>query len=192
MPIDQKMKTPDLPFFQRNAIEVAPDLIGCLLSYHNVGGTIVESEAYEIDDPASHSFRGLSKANAAMFGQPGNVYVYRSYGIHFCLNIVCRRGSAVLIRAIEPVMGIPSMQERRRTSDIRLLCSGPGKLCQALGISLEDNEKLIGKWPFSLSCPTITASVVTGRRIGISKAVDLPWRFGLEASRFVSRKFLLD
>ncbi len=179
----------ELEFFQRSASEVAPQLIGCSLCYRDAGGTIVESEAYEINDPASHSFRGLTKANAAMFGQPGTVYVYRSYGLHFCLNVVCRKGSAVLIRAIEPRLDVASMRARRSTDNIALLCSGPGRLCQALGISLQDNEKSIYEWPFSLSCPLIASSVVAGHRIGISKAADFPWRFGLKDSPFVSRKF---
>ncbi len=183
------MTTNMQPFFQRSAIEVAPELIGCFLFYHGAGGAIVETEAYELDDPASHSVRGLTERNSAMFGQPGTAYVYRSYGLHFCLNIVCRRGSAVLIRALEPTAGLALMQKRRKTDDVTRLCSGPGRLCQALGVTLQDNQRLIGERPFSFSPPQSRAAVISGRRIGISKAVDLPWRFGAAGSRYLSKKF---
>lgn len=176
-------------FFQRSAIEVAPELIGCFLFYHEAGGAIVETEAYELDDPASHSVRGLTKTNSAMFGRPGTAYVFRSYGLHICLNIVCRRGSAVLIRALEPTAGLALMHERRRTDDVTRLCAGPGRLCQALGVTLQDNQRPIGERPFSFSPPLSKAAVISGERIGISKAVDRQWRFGAAGSRYLSKKF---
>jgi DNA-3-methyladenine glycosylase len=176
-------------FFARSALEVAADMIGMELTCDGTGGIIVETEAYLPDDPASHSFRGPTARNASMFGAPGLAYVYRIYGLHFCLNAVCLPGSAVLIRALEPTRGMERMAERRGVSEQRLLCSGPARLAQALGIDLRhDGLPLLGG-PFMLRGETATAPLATGPRVGISKATDMPWRFGLTGSRFLSRKF---
>jgi DNA-3-methyladenine glycosylase len=182
-------------FFSRSVHEVAPDLIGVTLLFDGVGGRLVEVEAYHQTDPAAHSFRGPTARNAVMFGPPGYVYVYRSYGIHWCLNFVCERkgsASAVLIRAIEPTDGIPLMRRRRRTTDERLLCSGPGRLCEALGITKADNGAALNAPPFKLLARTGPVEVVAGPRIGITKAVDKPWRYGLKDSRFLSKPFGAD
>ena len=171
---------------------VARELIGATFTVNGVGGIIVETEAYDQTDPASHTFLGKTKRNAAMFGPPGCAYVYRSYGIHWCLNFVCEaegHGAGVLIRAIEPIVGLHTMQERRGTHNVRLLCSGPGKLGQALGIVHDFNGMPIDQEPFKLVAPSKGVDVITGPRIGISKAVELPWRFGLAGSPFVSRPF---
>ena len=178
--------------FNASSDEVARRLIGVLLLVDGVGGRIVETEAYDRDDPASHSFAGPTQRNLVMFGPPAHVYVYRSYGIHWCLNFVCREaghGAGVLIRAIEPLAGLDRMRARRDASDTRMLCSGPGKLCQALGVTHAHNGLPLAAAPFSLSAPTEAAAIVAGPRIGISKAMDLPWRFGLAGSRFLSRPF---
>jgi DNA-3-methyladenine glycosylase len=162
------------------------------LLVHGVGGIIVETEAYDAGDPASHSFPGPTARNSVMFGPPGRAYVYLSYGIHWCLNIVCREaghGAGVLIRALEPTAGIALMIERRHQQDPRVLCSGPGRLGQALRITRELNGKRIDVRPFRLSPATKPAHVVRGPRIGISKAVERPWRFGLADSPFLSRPF---
>ena len=171
---------------------VARHLIGAVLTLDGVGGRIVEVEAYDRDDPASHSFCGPTARNAAMFGPPGRVYVYRSYGIHWCFNMVCREdghGAGVLIRAIEPLHGLDRMRERRGLVDPRLLCSGPGRVCQALGITHGHTGMRVDAPPFELQGPLQPVEIVTGPRIGISKAMDVPWRFGLAGSRFVSRPF---
>lgn len=171
---------------------MAPALIGATLLVGEVGGIIVEVEAYHHTDPAAHSYRGPTARNAVMFGPPGVAYVYRSYGIHWCLNAVCEAegsASAVLIRAMEPTRGIRVMQRRRRTNDPRLLCCGPGRLAQALGISIAHNGMRLDAYPFEIHPPHAPSPVVTGQRIGISKAIDLPWRYGLANSRFVSRPF---
>jgi DNA-3-methyladenine glycosylase len=182
-------------FFSRSVHEVAPDLIGVTLLVDGVGGRLVEVEAYHHTDPAAHSFRGPTARNAVMFGPPGFIYVYRSYGIHWCLNFVCEpkgSASAVLIRAIEPTDGIPLMRRRRRTTDQRLLCSGPGRLCEALGITEADNGAALNAPPFKLLARAGPVEVVAGPRIGITKAVDKPWRYGLKDSRFLSKPFGAD
>jgi DNA-3-methyladenine glycosylase len=179
-------------FFSRSVHEVAPDLIGVLLLFGGVGGRIVEVEAYHHTDPAAHSYRGLTDRNAVMFGPPGFVYVYRSYGIHWCVNFVCEpkgSASAVLIRALEPTMGLPAMRRRRGTREERLLCSGPGRLCEALGITHADNGRPLDKPPFELVARAEPVEVVVGPRIGLTKAVDLPWRYGLKGSPFLSKPF---
>ena len=178
--------------FSAPSHEVAPQLIGVVVLVDGVGGRIVETEAYDREDPASHSFSGPSARNLSMFGPPGHAYVYLSHGIHWCLNVVCREeghGAGVLIRAIEPLEGIAFMRERRGLDDLRSLCSGPGKLCQAMGVTRAHNGLPLAAQPFALSPRTGPVVVVAGPRIGISKAVDLPWRFGLAGSRFVSRPF---
>lgn len=176
-------------FFDRSSVEVARDLIGAELVFSGCGGVIVETEAYEPDDPASHSFRGMTERTRTMFGPPAHAYVYRSYGIHWCLNFVCRPGSAVLIRALQPTVGLEQMEIRRGKTDPLLLCSGPGRLCQAMAISIEHNGLLLSQPPFHLTPPPVSPMIDTGTRIGISKAMDRPWRFGLHGSAHVSRKF---
>jgi DNA-3-methyladenine glycosylase len=177
-------------FWCQPVVDLAQALIGAKLLVDGVGGTIVETEAYDIDDPASHSFGGPRRRNAAMFGPVGHAYVYRIYGIHWCLNLVggARPGGAVLIRAIEPTHGLDTMIVRRGLSDPRALCSGPGKLAQALSITDNHDGLPLDAPPFSVS-PGAPQALVAGPRIGISKAVDLPWRFGAAGSRFLSRPF---
>lgn len=176
-------------FLDRPAHEVAVDLIGALLTHDGVGGLVVETEAYAADDPASHSFSGPTSRNAAMFGPAGHAYVYRSYGIHWCFNVVCAPGSAVLVRALEPTAGLPAMMRRRGVEDVRSLCSGPGKLCQALAIDQAQNGTPLSQGALRLAIGSPPGDVLAGPRIGISKAVELPWRFGLSGSRFLSRPF---
>jgi DNA-3-methyladenine glycosylase len=179
-------------FFSRSVLEVAPDLIGATLLVDGVGGRLVEVEAYRQTDPAAHSFNGPTPRNAVMFGPPGFAYVYRSYGIHWCLNFVCEpkgSASAVLIRAIEPMEGLSIMRRRRGTSDERLLCSGPGRLCEALGITHAQNGLALNAPPFKLMARDGPGEVVAGPRIGLTKAVETPWRYGLKGSRFLSKPF---
>jgi DNA-3-methyladenine glycosylase len=178
--------------FNRSSLEVARTLIGALLLVDGVGGRIVETEAYDAGEPASHGYGGPSMRTASLFGPPGHAYVYRSYGLHWCLNFVCREaghGAGVLIRALEPTHGIDAMQERRGRLDERLLCAGPGRLAQALGIDAAYDGLPLDRPPFALLPAPADTAVQVGVRIGISKAVDLPWRFGLAGSRFVSRRF---
>jgi DNA-3-methyladenine glycosylase len=177
-------------FFARSVHEVAPELIGATLLVDGVGGRIVEVEAYDHEDPASHGYRGLTARNASMFGPPGHAYVYRSYGIHWCLNLVCGEegvADAVLVRALEPTEGVERMQERRRTDSVRLLCAGPGRLCEALGVTREHDGLPLDRPPFALHRRKGHVEVVAAPRIGITRAAELPWRYVLAGSRFVSR-----
>jgi DNA-3-methyladenine glycosylase len=182
-------------FFARPSPEVARSLIGAVLLVDGVGGVIVETEAYSADDPASHSYRGTTQRNASMFGAPGHAYVYRSYGMHWCLNAVCgapgTTGSAVLIRALEPTSGLHTMAMRRGTTAPALLCSGPGKLCQALGVDRTLDGMRLDASPFLMVGAPADVCVIAGRRIGISRGVDAQWRFGLTGSLFLSRRFPL-
>lgn len=179
-------------FFARSVHAVAPDLIGATLLVNGVGGRIVEVEAYDHEDPAAHGFGGRTERNASMFGPPGRAYVYRSYGIHWCLNFVCEPegvASAVLIRALEPTAGIAAMRGRRGLAEERLLCAGPGRLCQALGITRDHDGASLHRPPFLLRASAQPVDIVMGPRIGITKAADRPWRYGLAGSRFLSRSF---
>jgi DNA-3-methyladenine glycosylase len=179
-------------FFDRSVHEVAPSLIGVTLLVGRAGGRIVEVEAYHHTDPAAHSYNGPTPRNAVMFGPPGYLYVYRSYGIHWCMNFVCEaKGSAaaVLIRAIEPVEGLALMRRRRGVKDPRLLCSGPGRLCEALAITAVHNGLALDEPPFALYAATEPVEVVSGIRIGLTKAVEKPWRYGEKGSRFLSKPF---
>jgi DNA-3-methyladenine glycosylase len=180
--------------FSADSSLVAQRLIGVVLLVDGVGGRIVETEAYDREDPASHSFSGPTARNATMFGPPGRAYVYRSYGVHWCLNFVCREaghGAGVLIRAIEPLQGVGLMRQRRGVAGERLLCSGPGRLCQALGVTQAHDGLPLDQPPFELRPPDggENIDIVSGPRIGISKAMDVPWRYGLAGSPFLSRPF---
>jgi DNA-3-methyladenine glycosylase len=177
-------------FFARSVHDVAPELIGVTLLVDGIGGRIVEAEAYDQEDPASHGFRGPTERNAAMFGPPGHAYVYRSYGIHWCLNLVCEDegvANAVLIRALEPIYGLDQMRKRREVDDPRLLCSGPGRLCQALRVTREHDGLRLDRAPFELRPRDGHVAVVAGPRIGITQAAELPWRYAEAGSRFLSR-----
>jgi DNA-3-methyladenine glycosylase len=179
-------------FFNRPVLKVAPELIGATLLVDGVGGIIVEVEAYHHTDPAAHSFTGRTERNAVMFGPAGYVYVYRSYGIHWCVNFVCESdgsASAVLIRAIEPTDGLATMRRRRGVKEERALCSGPGKLCEALAVTHKHNGLPLDRAPFELRARSETPQIVTGPRIGITKAVEKPWRYGLKGSRYLSKPF---
>ena len=178
--------------FNADATELARALIGATLLVNGVGGLIVETEAYDQEEPAAHSFGGPTRRNANLYGPPGHVYVYKSHGLHWCFNIVCREtghGAGVLVRALEPLVGLEAMQARRGTEVPRLLCAGPGRLTQALAISNAHNGLAIDAAPLTLSAPPCPPKVIVGPRIGITHAVDLPWRFGLAGSVFVSRRF---
>lgn len=179
-------------FFERSVHEVARELIGCRLLYGGCGGTIVETESYDRDDPACHAFVGLTPRTATLFGPPGRAYVYLSYGIHSLLNFVCEpegEAAAVLIRALQPTDGLGSMRRRRGARPDADLCSGPGKLTEALGIGLEEDGADLAREPFALTAPVGEGrpEVLTGPRIGITKAVERPWRFCAAGSSFVSR-----
>jgi DNA-3-methyladenine glycosylase len=179
-------------YFARSVHQVAPELIGAALLVDGVGGTIVEVEAYDQDDPASHGFRGRTARTTSMFGPPGHAYVYRSYGIHWCLNLVCAeegRAEAALVRAIEPTTGLEAMRDRRGLEANRELCSGPGKLCQALGITRALDGLALDESPFELLARHSEPQLTVGTRIGITRAVDKPWRYGLAGSPFLSRRF---
>jgi DNA-3-methyladenine glycosylase len=177
-------------FFARSVHDVAPELIGATFLVDGVGGRIVEVEAYDQDDPASHSFRGQTPRNAVMFGHPGHAYVYQSYGIHWCVNLVCERegrAAAVLLRALEPTHGIDIMADRRGTPEPQLLCAGPGRLCQALGITQSQDGRPLDHPPFLIHPRASVVDVVATTRIGISKAVERRWRYCERGSRFLSR-----
>jgi DNA-3-methyladenine glycosylase len=180
-------------FFVRPVLEVARDLVGCVVTHGDTAGVIVETEAYHHSEPASHAFVGVTPRTRTLFGPPGRAYVYFSYGVHSLLNAVCEPegvGAAVLIRALEPLEGIDHMRERRGVDAVRQLCSGPGKLTQALGIGLElnDTDLLHGPVMFG-DRPRAWRDVAIGvdKRVGITKAADLPWRFVAAGSRYVSR-----
>lgn len=179
-------------FFDRPVLAVAADLIGATMLFDGVGGIIVEVEAYHHTDPAAHSYGGETERNAVMFGPPGYAYVYRSYGIHWCVNFVCEQegsASAVLIRALQPTHGVATMRRRRGMHDERALCSGPGKLCEALGITIAHSELPLDQSPIALFARKETPEIAVGIRIGITKAVELPWRYGLKGSKFLSKPF---
>jgi DNA-3-methyladenine glycosylase len=170
--------------------EVARGLLGWTFLRNGVGGRIVEVEAYAPDDPASHAFRGRTPRNRSMFAVPGTLYVYRSYGIHWCANVVCEpagTGAAVLLRALEPTHGLAEMHARRGGASDRDLCSGPGKLTQALGISGADDGASVTEAPFSLEPPESPVDVVATPRIGITKAAGVPWRYVVRGSAWLSR-----
>ena len=180
-------------FFDRSVHEVARELIGCALLFDGVGGVIVECESYERDDPACHAFVGLTPRTEPLFGPPGRAYVYLSYGVHSCLNFVCEpegAAAAVLIRALEPCWGVEGMRRRRSRDQMRDLCSGPGKLTQALGIGLEMDRAPLDEPPFELRARdhgSREVAVATGPRIGITRGVERPWRFGAAGSEYLSR-----
>ncbi|MDR6759518.1 DNA-3-methyladenine glycosylase [Mycoplana sp. BE70] len=174
-------------FFLRDAVAVAADLLGAHLLVDGVGGVIVETEAYRQDDEASHSYRGQTLANAPMFGEAARAYVYRSYGLHWCVNFVCERGSAVLVRALEPTHAVDAMMARRGTDNPYKLCAGPGNVCKALSVTGEMNGLPIHEPPFSLALPIVPTPVARGVRIGITKAVERPWRFAVQGSRYLSK-----
>jgi DNA-3-methyladenine glycosylase len=177
-------------FFARSVHEVAPDLIGVTLLVDGVGGRIVEVEAYDQEDPASHGYRGRTPRIESMFGPPGHAYVYRSYGIHWCLNLVCGAEGvpeAALIRALEPTSGLDEQRRRRRNDNLRALCSGPGKLCQALAVTGAHDGLPLDRPPFRLCERKAVPEIVTAPRVGITRATELSWRY-LEANNpYISR-----
>jgi DNA-3-methyladenine glycosylase len=180
-------------FYERPVVEVAGELIGCVLWHGECAGVIVETEAYHQSEPACHAYVGLTARTAVLFGPPGKAYVYRSYGIHACLNAVCEPagvGAAVLIRALQPVEGVDAMRARRGVERVESLCSGPGKLTQALGVGLADNGADLVTGPVVILARPAAwrdVPVARDRRIGITKAVELEWRFCAAGSRFLSR-----
>lgn len=179
-------------FFGRSVREVAPELIGATVLVDGVGGIITEVEAYHHTEPAAHSFNGPTPRNMVMFGPPGFLYVYRSYGIHWCMNFVCEKegsAAAVLIRALEPTHGIPAMRRRRGVHAERSLCSGPGKLCEAMAVTDKHNGLALDAPPIAIYARPRKPEIVSGIRIGITKAVELPWRYGLKGSKFLSKPF---
>lgn len=179
-------------FFDRSVHAVAPELIGAKMLFDGVGGVIVEVEAYHHTEPAAHSYGGMTARNAVMFGPAGYAYVYRSYGLHWCVNFVCEgadSAAGVLIRALAPTNDIPTMRRRRGMKEDRLLCSGPGRLTEALGITHAGNGLALDALPFELFARTAEPEIAVGPRIGITKAADLPWRYGLRGSRFLSKPF---
>jgi DNA-3-methyladenine glycosylase len=179
-------------FFARSVHEVAPELIGATFTFAGTAGLIVEVEAYHHTDPAAHSYGGVTTRNAVMFGPPGHAYVYRSYGLHWCVNFVCEpagSAAAVLIRAIEPTTGLPLMRRRRGLKDARQLCSGPGKLTEAMGVTHAHNGLALDAAPFAIGARSSEPEIVSGPRIGITRAAELPWRYGLKGSRFLSKPF---
>ncbi len=178
-----------IEFFDREVTLVARELLGATFLVEGVGGLIVETEAYHPTDPAAHSYRGETERNRSMFRGAGRVYVYRSYGIHWCVNFVCGGAAAILIRALEPTAGLDVMARRRGTGTPRELCSGPGKLTQALGITKAHDGLMLDASPFTFIPAKSPQPVVIGPRIGITKAVDLPWRFGKAGSPYLSRRF---
>jgi DNA-3-methyladenine glycosylase len=174
----------------RSVHEAARALVGWTLLVDGAGGVVVETEAYASDDPASHSFPGRTNRNATMFGAAGRLYVYRSYGVHWCANVVCEEegiGAAVLLRALEPTHGLEEMRRRRGLEETRLLCAGPGRLTQALGITLEHDGLPLDHPPFRLLPPALRVEIATGLRVGISKADERPWRYAFRDSPYVSR-----
>ena len=182
----------DAAFFARDVHTVARELVGCRLFHEGCGGEIVETESYERDDPACHAYAGLTPRTAPLFGPPGRAYVYLSYGIHALLNAVAEpegQAAAVLIRALQPSAGLDAMRIRRGERPDADLCSGPGKLTEALGVGLDANQADLGADPFRLlpRDPRWRGEIVAGPRVGITKAVERPWRFCLAGSRFVSR-----
>ena len=182
-------KALDATFYDEDAVVAARRLIGVWLQVGPTAGIIVETEAYRHDDRASHSYSGETPRNAAMFGPPGHAYVYRSYGLHWCLNVVCRRGSAVLLRALLPMKGLQIMHERRNVGDVRRLCSGPGRLAAALGIDGSFDRAALGAPPFLLADGLREVDIVSGPRVGITRDVDRNWRFGLRGTAYLSRAF---
>ena len=187
------MSALDAAFFNRSVHEVARDLVGCTLLVDGAGGVIVETESYHRDDPACHAYVGLTPRTATLFGPPGRAYVYLSYGIHSLLNAVAEpegSAAAVLIRALEPRWGIAEMRRRRGREEVRDLCSGPGKLTEALGVGVELNGVPLTEPPFELRARAAGSDgieIVTGPRIGITRAVELPWRYCADGSPHLSR-----
>jgi DNA-3-methyladenine glycosylase len=185
-------------FYDRPVLEVAPDLVGCVLAHGETAGVIVETEAYHESEPACHAYVGLTKRTSILFGPPGLAYVYRSYGIHALFNAVCEPegvGAAVLVRALKPIRGLDLMRARRRLEDERMLCSGPGKLTQALDIELPDNQSDLIAGPIIIlerSPEWRDVEIVADRRIGITRAAELPWRFSAAGSGYLSRSVSSD